>query len=565
MRIKRGEGCCYHTLVFIVLICALAIRLWGIEYAEHTDEYNEVLEALRVDAGYLNYERWGKKFYLYLLAIEYGIYYVAGWFLGAFSSPLDFASTIVRNMQPLFLLGRLTSAVFGVGAIFLVYLLGERLYSKQVGLLAAFTLTLTAVHIEISQHARLDATLLFVTLLSFYFITLAMENQEARLRNFLTAGFLLGIAFQAKIYAVILVFPLCFAYIRCLPNLKIKRQHFTIALGVAGSIAIGLVVGNPAIVFAVDKFVMDIWSSYDVYTKPINVVPADSIGFLAYPTFFANQLGFPLLMLCIVGILYASIKRSSQDLLALTFIVPFYVLIGSSRFMVASHYMVPALPFLYFLAWRSLEDAMQMAKIRAKKTRILAITVLACVFLFEPIANSLSYALSVSRKNTRYVARDWIEDHIPYGSKILMDSGKSINSFAPAIAENKASLERTLQQAQDNIAKGIIIQGSVDKPALVYYKLLLKTIPKKSYDITSTGFGLDVKALSYYLKNNYDYLVITGELAENYLTGEGARLYPRSAKFYKGVFSSKQLILLKEISPSKFNRGNTYFVFKVRK
>jgi len=50
---------------------AFLLRIWGIWNADSTDEYNEVFEALRVCSGHLNYERWFKRFYLYILSCEY--------------------------------------------------------------------------------------------------------------------------------------------------------------------------------------------------------------------------------------------------------------------------------------------------------------------------------------------------------------------------------------------------------------------------------------------------------------------------------------------------------------
>jgi hypothetical protein len=98
-------------IFWTVVLIALLIRLYGIWNVTTTDEYNEVIEALRVCSGHFNFERWIKRGYLYILAFEYGVYYVIGWIFNAFSSPVDFAEKLVRNMEPLFVLGRITSAV----------------------------------------------------------------------------------------------------------------------------------------------------------------------------------------------------------------------------------------------------------------------------------------------------------------------------------------------------------------------------------------------------------------------------------------------------------------------
>ena len=55
------------VLLGIVLFISFILRFYGIWNSEHTDEYNEIFEALRVCSGHLNFHRWGKRFFLYIL------------------------------------------------------------------------------------------------------------------------------------------------------------------------------------------------------------------------------------------------------------------------------------------------------------------------------------------------------------------------------------------------------------------------------------------------------------------------------------------------------------------
>ena len=59
-----------ERILLLILVLSLALRIWGIWNIEQTDEYNEVFEALKIDSGYLNYERWNKKVLIYILAVE---------------------------------------------------------------------------------------------------------------------------------------------------------------------------------------------------------------------------------------------------------------------------------------------------------------------------------------------------------------------------------------------------------------------------------------------------------------------------------------------------------------
>ena len=71
-------------LLLLILLIGAILRYYGIHNSEGTDEYNEVMEALRVASGKFNYERWWKKGYQNILALEYGFYFVTGYLLQLF-------------------------------------------------------------------------------------------------------------------------------------------------------------------------------------------------------------------------------------------------------------------------------------------------------------------------------------------------------------------------------------------------------------------------------------------------------------------------------------------------
>lgn len=121
----------YSRILVAILLITFVIRVWGIWNIEQTDEFNEVFEALKVDSGHLNLDRWNKKVLIYILAVEYGIFFATGWILGIYSSVADFASKIVVNMAPLFIIGRATSAFFGTVIVFVTYLMGRNYLAKK--------------------------------------------------------------------------------------------------------------------------------------------------------------------------------------------------------------------------------------------------------------------------------------------------------------------------------------------------------------------------------------------------------------------------------------------------
>ena len=196
---------------------------------------------------------------------------------------------------------------------------------------------------------------------------------------------------------------------------------------------------------------------------------------------------------------------------------------------------------------------------------LIGINCILLLLLIQPALNVIKFEVSMSGPNTRILAKNWIEKNIPFGSKILMDSGKTINSFAPLIAMNEKSITRILNAKEESIKKGVLNDPTkmVDEKSLAYFAMLLKTVPAESYDITSTGFGLEVRPLDYYLENHFQYLVISGELKHSRTDPFFSKLNPQVASFYRSLDYDKKVKLIQSITPSNKNRGDRFYIYKL--
>lgn len=562
--LKEGDNNGLDAFFWFILTAAFAIRIWGIWNVSTTDEYNEVIEALRVASGHLNFERWIKRLYLYILAGEFGVYYIVGRILGIFVSPMDFAEKIIRNMEPLFILGRITSAIFGTYTVGLTYLIGKRFFNRRVGMMASFLLCVTVFHVDLSQQAKVDALLGALCLTVFYFIFKLLSERPMRIWDWTWCGVFFGLAIQAKLNVIALLVPIGVTLFLLRREIESKVP---VIIGLLFGALIGFILGNPPVIIAPIKFLSNILGyGTKVYTTPVNVVPSEVIGFVAYPFFYLNALGWPISLLTMGALVYAFLRINAPRLVILSFIVVFYIEMGFLSSLVDAYYLIPIVPLVFLLAGEFTDQVYQKVKSGRRFSQAWArasLLIVTCLVLYYPLSNLAYHELSLLGKNTRYIAKDWIEANIPSNSKILMDSGKSINSFAPPIAENVESLNRILRNAQENVSKGKIIHEIVDRNALVYYELLLKTVPETAYDITSTMFGLELQSLEYYLANGYEYFIISDSMKKARTNKFAQDNLTNAASFYSSLHSDNRITLVKVIKPSLRNRGDQFLIYRV--
>lgn len=119
--------------------------------------------------------------------------------------------------------GRIVTALFDVGTIGLVYLLGRRLYGDGVGLFAAALLTVNVMHIQLAHFYTVDPFLAFFATACLYFLVashlpgprtsssphnISHTHSRAATAYLLLAGAMAGFAIGSKFAAILLLLPI---------------------------------------------------------------------------------------------------------------------------------------------------------------------------------------------------------------------------------------------------------------------------------------------------------------------------------------------------------------------
>ncbi len=168
----------------------IASQFWGPETGEF--DFNP---------RFFNYP--GLAFYLHFFFQS--AYFLLASALGAIPTLEHFRHLIREDFAALVLLGRGATVLFDLSSVLVSYLLGRKLGDVHSGLLAALLVACNAIHIRISQMVIVDTPLALLILISLLFILDCAEKQ--RLRDYLNAGCVLGLAASCKYTGALLALP----------------------------------------------------------------------------------------------------------------------------------------------------------------------------------------------------------------------------------------------------------------------------------------------------------------------------------------------------------------------
>lgn len=431
----------------VILLVALALRLWGINfglpYFYHPDEARYIISAQQLfkthslDPASLPDIASSSLVYV-VNALAYVPYYVVGRLAGVFHSPGDVPYPQMLgmgvgyvSMPTVVLLGRLVTLLFGLGNVVLVYWIGRRLFpGAAVGLLAALMLALSPSNVTNSRYVTPDTFVVFFVLAAF--LGGVYIWQRGGVPAYVLTGAALGCLASAKISGGLVLLPVLTAhYYR-------RRWHGfldlnLVWLGLAGLAAFVLttpyVFGNAADVLG------DILTEGRHYAGGHPGMEGDSLAF-----YLANAwqtLGL-LALFAVAEIGRGVITRSKEIMLLAIFPVASFVFI-SSFITRNDRTFLPLTPFLFLLAASFLVWLFARARsLHASPARVAAtaaVALLGLVALLMPLPQTTAEAARLTAVDSRETARVWLEQSLPPGSSI------AVESYAPYVDPARFKVE----------------------------------------------------------------------------------------------------------------------------
>jgi 4-amino-4-deoxy-L-arabinose transferase-like glycosyltransferase len=410
----------YTPLLLIVTFSLLGagLRFYGIDFGlperYHPDEPRKAQIALnmvqtgKLDPNYFLHP----SLLLYLTALFTKISYSLG-----LSTQLD---SVHAN-----LCGRIVSAVAGSLSIPLVFLLGRQLLNTRIATIACGIFAFSPLAITSSRFLKEDSLLLFFVLLSAYIAFLSVNRKSLSL--LLLAGFCSGLAAGSKYSGV-----LAFVAVAATPWFKSKqlwpnfRQLIWVILALF-FVPIGFFVTTPYALINSSKFIshfiaekehmitghhkviISSWSQYWMYHFSRSLPSA-----VSWPVLVASLIAF--------GAILKNFKINA--LIVLGLFLTFYLPAESVNAKVPpqpERYIFPCLPFVA-LAAGYLCDVVRMRS-------LVFSYLLAAALILAPAYRSIGLAQEI-KPDTRVLMGQWISEHIPAGSTIMVDA-QPYSAFLP--------------------------------------------------------------------------------------------------------------------------------------
>ncbi|NRA97642.1 MAG: glycosyltransferase family 39 protein, partial [Planctomycetes bacterium] len=237
-----------------ILALAAALRVWGcfgqgLPHSYYPDERNNVERVLRFGAEKtLDPNGWFNKPALgyYVILVEYGGYYAVGRACGWWGNPYEFGVSYFVGQGPFLLIGRLSTALFGVLTVLLVYRMARKVGDQHTGLMAALVMAVTLGHIASSQQVKMDVPAAFWN--TWCVLMLVSVINRGRWRDYVLAGFFAGLGVATKYYSFAMVLPICLAHMFRTPEARSAAPRIWLSprpLGALAALFGGFFAGSP--------------------------------------------------------------------------------------------------------------------------------------------------------------------------------------------------------------------------------------------------------------------------------------------------------------------------------
>src|SRR3989338_1635206 len=173
----------------------------------------------------------------YLLAPTYALIGAVGIVLGFFESIGDYQNFVLLNRELFLIVGRIISALFGIGGVYLLFAFARRVFSPSVALLSAIFLAFDFLYLHEAQVGRFWAPATFFIIAAIYSFQRLMETRE-RKWYFLSLQGAQGACFGAP--ATFFIIAAIYSFQRLMETRE-RKWYFLSALAIGLGYGVGYI------------------------------------------------------------------------------------------------------------------------------------------------------------------------------------------------------------------------------------------------------------------------------------------------------------------------------------
>jgi 4-amino-4-deoxy-L-arabinose transferase-like glycosyltransferase len=394
--------------VGVLLIGALALRLWGVKhglpYAYNADENAHFVPKAIQLFGH----GWNPHYFVNPTAYTYVLHLVfAVWYGGR----EGVSSTFALDQGQVFIIARVVSAVLGTLAVWALYLAGARFFDRRVGLLAAALLAVAFLPVFYSHLALNDVPTLAPICLSLW--GTAGILRDGRRRHYAIAGIGIGLACATKYTGGIVLLPL-------LAVVALRRDVKGLLLAGGLSIA-AFFVANPYAFIDHGAFHQGLVHQSTAADDALGKLGLTQTSGIAYYLWtFTWGLGWVPVIAAAVAIIVLGLRDPSAMVVLAPAPVVFLLFMGTQgRFF--GRWLMPIFPLVCILAAYLVVRAVDAIAARRPSLAPVLLAVGVVALCGQGLVYSLHAGLVLSRADTRNLARDWLVANVPERTRIVVE------------------------------------------------------------------------------------------------------------------------------------------------
>ncbi|MBA2347185.1 MAG: glycosyltransferase family 39 protein [Solirubrobacterales bacterium] len=424
--LRRPTG--WTVAVAGLLLAAFLVRIWGVghglPYAYNADENAHfVPKAIGMFGHDLNPHYFvNPPAYTYVLHAVFAV-----WFGGRDG----ISEAYTTDPTAVFVAARVTAAVLGTLAVWLLYLTGKRFFDRRVGLLAAGLLAVAFLPVFYSKLALNDVPTLAPVCLCLW--ASAGILRFGRTRDYALAGLALGLAAATKYTGGIVLLPLLGAAAVQFVAPE-GRGPATRGVAIAGGVALaGFVIANPYAVLSFPEFFDGLAHQNDAAADTAGKLGlTQDNGVFYYLWTLTWGLGWIPALAALGGLVW--LYRDEPRLLWVLAPAPFVFLLFmgiQSRFF--GRWLLPIIPIACLLAAYLALELADRAAARYPRLRPTLITLAVLGLCAQGAISTLHSSQVLSREDTRNEARAWMVANVPETQELPGRLGSSAKTVATRI------------------------------------------------------------------------------------------------------------------------------------